>query len=64
MRKTLTITAATVVLIVVAAATTLFALSAAAGSHRTCGRVKPAEIRAAADPDYAKKLEKLARCEQ
>jgi hypothetical protein len=64
MRKTLTITAATVVLVVVAAATALFALSAAAGSHQTCGKVKPAEIRAAADPDYAKKLEKLARCEQ
>ena len=40
----------------------LFALNAVAGSHRTCGKVKPAELRRPADPDYAKTLERLARC--
>jgi hypothetical protein len=60
--KTLPITVATVVLIALAAAASLFTLSALAGSHRTCGRVNPPQLRAAADPDYANKLEKLARC--
>jgi len=61
-KKALTITVATVVLIAGAAAAALLALSAAAGSHRTCGKVEPAQMRAAADPRYAAKLEKLARC--
>jgi hypothetical protein len=61
-KKALTITVATVVLIAGAAAAALLALSAVAGSHRTCGKVQPAQVRAAADPRYAAKLEKLARC--
>jgi hypothetical protein len=64
MKKTVTITAAAIVLIVLAATATLFTLSAVAGSHQTCGRVKPAEIRAAGDPNFPNKLEKLARCER
>ena len=62
MKKILTITVAAVVLIALAATASLFTLSALAGSHQTCGKVNPAELRAAADPDYANKLEKLARC--
>lgn len=62
MKKALTITAAAVVLIALAAAASLFTLSAVAGSHQTCGKVDTAELRAAADPDYANKLERLARC--
>jgi hypothetical protein len=62
MHKTLTITTAALVVIAVATAATLFALSAFAGPNRTCGKVDPAKLRAAADPQYAKKLEKLARC--
>ena len=61
-KKTLTITVATLVLVALAAAGALFALSAAARSHQTCGKVDPAELRQAADPGYAAKLEKLARC--
>ena len=61
-KKTLIITAATVVLIVLAAVGALFTLSAIAGSHQTCGKVDPAQLRQAADPAYAAKLEKLARC--
>ena len=61
-KKTLTITVATIVLIALAAAGALFTLGAVAGSHQTCGKVDPAELRKAADPDYAGKLEKLARC--
>jgi hypothetical protein len=45
-----------------AATAALFTLNAVAGSHRTCGKVHPAELRQPADPDYAAKLEKLARC--
>ena len=63
MKKTILITTATVVLVVVAAAAALFRLSAVAGSHQTCGKVNPAELRHPAAPDYGKKLEKLARCE-
>ena len=62
MKKTLTITVAAVVLIALAATASLFTLSAVAGSHQTCGKVNPAQLRAAADPEYANKLEKLARC--
>jgi hypothetical protein len=61
-KKALTITLATVVLVAVAAVGALLALGAVAGSHRTCGKVDPAQLRAAADPRYAAKLEKLARC--
>jgi hypothetical protein len=61
-KKTLVVTVATVVLIVLAAVGALFALSAAGGSHRTCGKVDPAQLRKAADPGYAHELEKLARC--
>lgn len=61
-KKALTITLATVVLIAGAAAAALLALSAVAGPHRTCGKVEPAQMRAAADPRYASRLEKLARC--
>ena len=61
-KKTLTITVAIVASIALAATATLFVLSTAAGSHQTCGKVEPAQLRTAADPDYAKKLEKLARC--
>jgi hypothetical protein len=62
LKKTLAITLATIVLIAAAATAALFALGATAGPHRTCGRVDPAELRAAADPSYAKKLGKIARC--
>ncbi|HEX6701546.1 MAG TPA: hypothetical protein VF101_12535 [Gaiellaceae bacterium] len=64
MKKTILITAATVVLVVVAAAAALFTLSAVAGSHQTCGKVHPSELRRAGDPTFPKKLEKLARCEK
>jgi hypothetical protein len=56
-KKTLIITLATVVSIALASTAALFALNAAAGSHQTCGKVNPAELRAAADPNYAKTLE-------
>ena len=62
MQKTLALTAALVVLIALAAAGSLFALSAAGGSHRTCGKVNQADLRAVAAPDYSRKLERLARC--
>jgi hypothetical protein len=62
LKRTLVITAAALVLVALAASAALFTLTAVAGSHRTCGNVKPAELRAAADPDFAKKLQKLARC--
>jgi type IV secretory pathway TrbL component len=61
-KKTLTITVATIVLIALAAAGALLTLSAVGGSHQTCGKVDPAQLRKAADPGYAAKLEKLARC--
>jgi mRNA-degrading endonuclease toxin of MazEF toxin-antitoxin module len=61
-KKTLVITAAIVVAVAVGATAALFALAADAGSHQTCGKVNPAEIRAAADPNFGKKLETLARC--
>jgi hypothetical protein len=63
MKKTLTITVAAVVLIALAATGALFALNAVGSSYRTCGKVNPSELRKPADPDFAKKLEKLARCE-
>ena len=63
MKKTVTITAAAIVLIVLAATAALFTLGAVAGSHQTCGRVKPAEVRSAGDPHFPNKLQKLARCE-
>jgi len=62
MKQSLVITLATVVLVAIAATAALFTLGATAASHRTCGRVNPSELRAAADPGYAKKLEQLARC--
>ena len=62
MKKTLIITIATIVLMAAAATAALFTLGAAAGSHQTCGKVNPTELRAAADPNYGQKLEKLARC--
>jgi hypothetical protein len=62
LKKKLTITVTAVVLIALAASATLFTLSAVAGPHRTCGKVDPAQLRGAADQDYGKKLEKLARC--
>jgi hypothetical protein len=61
-KKTLAITVTTLVAVALAATAALFALSAFAGAHRTCGKVDPAELRAAADPQYAQKLAKLARC--
>ena len=61
-KKTLTITVATIVLIALAAAGAVFTLSTVARSHQTCGKVDPAQLRKAGDPDYAAKLEKLARC--
>ena len=61
-KKTLGGTVATIVLIALAATGALFTLSAIAGSHQTCGKVDPAQLRRAADPGYAAKLEKLARC--
>lgn len=60
--KTLAVTVATVAAVVLAAAAALFTLTALAGSHRTCGKVSPAQLRAPADPHYAANLEKLARC--
>jgi hypothetical protein len=62
MKKALAITAAVLAAVALAATATLFALGAVRGSHQTCGKVDPAELRAAADPAYAEKLEKLARC--
>jgi hypothetical protein len=61
-QKTLALTAAVVVLVAIAAAGSLFTLTAVSHSHQTCGRVNQADLRAAAAPDYAKKLERLARC--
>jgi hypothetical protein len=62
LKKSLTITVTALVLIALAATAALFTLSAVAGSHQTCGKVNPAELRAPADPQFAAKLEKLARC--
>jgi hypothetical protein len=62
LKKTLTITVTAIVLIALAVTATLFTLSAVAGSHQTCGKVKPTQLRAAADPHFATKLQKLARC--
>jgi len=62
MQKTLAVTAAVVVLVALATTASLFTLSAIGGSHQTCGKVNQADLRAAAAPDYGKKLEKLARC--
>ena len=62
MQKTLAVTAAVVVLVALATTASLFALSTIGGSHQTCGKVNQADLRAAAAPDYGKKLEKLARC--
>jgi hypothetical protein len=62
MQKTLAVTAVVVVLVALAATVSLFTLSAISGSHQTCGKVNQADLRAAAAPDYGKKLEQLARC--
>jgi hypothetical protein len=62
LKKSLTITTATLVLIAVAATAALFALGATGRSRQTCGNVNPAQLRAVADPSYAKQLENLARC--
>ena len=62
MQKTFAITAAVVVLVALAASGSLFALSAISSSHQTCGKVNQADLRAAAAPDYGKRLEQLARC--
>jgi hypothetical protein len=64
MKKTLTITAAVVLLVAVAAAGALYGLTALGGSYATCGKANPSELRHPADPDYAKKLKRLARCER
>ena len=64
MKKTLVITVAVVVLIALAAAGAVFALNAVGRSYQTCGKVNPSELRKPADPDFAKTLEKLARCER
>jgi hypothetical protein len=61
-RKTFVITLTAVVAIALASAGALFALSSVAHSYQTCGKVKPAELRRAADPRYAATLEKLGRC--
>jgi hypothetical protein len=62
MRRTLIITFATIVLVALASTLSLLALAAAAGSHPTCGRVHPAELRHPSDPAYGTQLTKLARC--
>ena len=62
MKKTLSITAAAVVLIGCAAAALLCTLGAQASPHQLCGHVEPNELRAPADPGYAKQFENLARC--
>jgi hypothetical protein len=62
MKKTLILTIATVASIAIVAIAGLLALSADARSHQTCGKVNPAKLRDAADPNFAKTLEKLARC--
>jgi hypothetical protein len=62
MKKTLLITAATLVAIAATAVAALVALGANGASRQTCGKVDPAELRAAGSPAYAKKLERLARC--
>ena len=64
MKQTLVVTAAIVVLVALAATGALYALNAVASSHRTCGKVDPAELRHVSDPGYAQKLEALARCER
>jgi hypothetical protein len=64
LKKTLAITVAAVVLIALATTGALFALNAIGSSYRTCGKVNPSELRKPADPDFARKLEKLARCER
>jgi hypothetical protein len=64
MKKALTITVAVVVLLALAATGTLYVLNALGGSYRSCGKVNPSELRKPADPDYAKKLQQLARCER
>ena len=61
-KKTLLLTVVAVVLVALAATAALFTLSAVAGSDRTCGKVDPAQLRQPADPGYARKLERLARC--
>ena len=63
MKKTVTVTAAVVVLVALVAMGALVGLNALAGSHRTCGKVNPTELRQPSDPEYATKLEQLARCE-
>ena len=62
MKKTLILTIATVVSIAIVATAGLLALNAAARSHQTCGKVNPAKLRDDANPNFAKSIEKLARC--
>ena len=62
MKKTLLITAATLVLIAAAASAALLAIGAEGASRQTCGKVDSAELRTVASPYYAAKLENLARC--
>jgi len=64
LKQTLAITAAVVVLVALTATGALYGLNALAGSHQTCGKVNPSELRHPADPDFARKLEQLARCER
>ncbi len=61
---TLTVTVAVVILVAVATTGALYGLNALAGSPQTCGKVNPAELRHPAEPGFAKKLERLARCER
>ena len=63
MTKTLTITAALVLLVALASAGALYGLSSLGRAQQTCGKVNPSELRQAGDPDFARKLERLARCE-
>jgi hypothetical protein len=63
MKKALTVTAAVVLLVAIATAGALYGLSSLGRSYQTCGKVDSSELRQPADPDFAKKLERLARCE-
>jgi hypothetical protein len=64
LKKALIITVAAVALIALAATGALFALNAGGSSYQTCGKVTPSQLTKPADPEFAKKLEKLARCER
>jgi hypothetical protein len=62
-QKTLVATIAVIILVALAATGLLFALSTLTAPHQTCGEVNQADLRAAGAPDYAQKLERLARCD-